>query len=103
MALLERKGFGDTTRRVFRLSWKRAGVQKHVTVSLQKKGSLGNDQQGSPTEGAVAHCPVRDLSSFDTDRITEQQCSQRADKEASKKAGSETLMSLVAVRKEVET
>lgn len=71
MAHLERQGFGGTARRMFLLSWKRAGVQK--------KGSLGNDQQGSPTEGAVAHCPVRDLSSFDTDRINQQQCSQWAE------------------------
>lgn len=79
-----------------------------------QKGSLGNDLQGSPTEGAIAHHPVgeslRVLSSLDSDEINQQQCSEGLERETGGKqvptAGSEarrTLVCLVAVRKEVET
>lgn len=44
-------------------------------LSLQK-GSFGNDLQGSPAEGAMAHRPERGSEFIDTDRINPQQCSQ---------------------------
>lgn len=43
----------------FFLRWKRVYVWKHQTEFSKEGGHVGNDLQGSPTEGTVAHRTVR--------------------------------------------